>query len=128
MDRTLANNGLSGLKNVGGKYCLQKRSNAGAGLGCASTTTNISTTTIQSVYSERNYNTNFKIYLNNVNEATVAEALGALTMDPPRIGHHQTSNTAAADFTDFELVIWNGPLSAAERTNVYTNQKGFYGF
>ena len=128
MDRTAAGNPLYSLKNVGGKYCLQKRSDSGGGLGCAVTTTNISTTTIQSIYSERNYNVNFRIYLNDSLEGTVAEALGALTPGSPMIGHHQSTNTAAADYTDFEIIIWNGPLSATERTAVYNNQKGFYGF
>src|SRR6185437_16127130 len=90
LDRTVAANPLTSLKDVGGTYCLQKRSDAGGGLACVSSTTGISTTSIQSVYAERNYNTAYHLYLNNALQGNVAETDGPLTVPIPSIGRHQS--------------------------------------
>ncbi len=76
---------------------------------------------------ERNYNTNYKLYVNNTLEATLAETDGALTPPTPNIGRH-TSGTTSSDFTIFEFIYWSAPLSSGNRGTVYTNQQTFYGF
>lgn len=127
LDRSTATNNLTSLKPIAGKYSIQKRNDAGGGLGVISTATNISTTAIQSVYSERIYNTAYTIYLNNVAEGTAAEADGPTTPPQPVIGRH-TSSTTAANFGIYELIYWGGGLSSGDRTTVYQRQKQNYGF
>jgi len=127
MDRTTATNELTGLKAVGTKLTLQKRNNAGGGLGGVSTTTNISTVAIQAFYAQRNYNVSYQIWLNNTGEGTLAETDNALTPPIPNIGRH-TSTTTASNFGIFELIFWSGGLSSGDRTTVYQDQKAGFGF
>lgn len=127
LDRTTATNNLTSLKAVGGKYSMQKRNDAGGGLGVISSTTNISTAAIQAVYFERVYNTSYKVYLNNVVEGTLADSDGALTPPTPNIGRH-TSGTTSANFGIYELVYWGSAVSSGDRTTIYNKQKSGFGF
>lgn len=127
LDRTSATNNIMSMKAVSSKLCMQKRSNAGTGLGSVCTTTNISTTAIQSFYVERTYNTSFKVFLNNTGETTLAETLGALTPPTPNIGRH-VSGTTTADFGIYEFIIWGATLTSGERTTIFQDQQAGFGF
>lgn len=127
LDRTSGTNNIMSMKAVGGKLCMQKRSDSGGGLGAVCTTTNISTTAIQSFYTERTYNTAFKVFLNNTGETTLAETLGALTPPTPNIGRH-TSGTTTANFGIYEFIIWGTALPSGDRTTVFQDQQTGFGF
>lgn len=127
LDRTTASNNIMSLKAVGGKLTMQKRNDAGAGLAGVSTTTSISTTAIQSLYTDRIYNTSYRVYLNNTGETTLAETDGALTPPVPNIGRH-FSGTTTSDFGMYEFILWGSSLSSGDRTTVYQDQKIGFGF
>lgn len=127
LDRTTVTNNILSLKPVGDKLCLQKRNDAGGGLACVSTTTNISTSAIQSLFTQRTYNTQYAIYLNNAGEGTLAETDGALTPPNPNIGRHE-SGTSVADFGIYEFIFWGSAISSGDRTTVFNEQKSGFGF
>ena len=117
MDRTPATNNLNSLKAVGGKFFFQKRFNDGSGLGGPASTSNINTSAYQLVQWDRDVGTAFNMWVDGVNESSVADAGGALTPPDIRMGSHfSTSGNPGMDMAEY--FIFNKQLSTVERQSL----------
>jgi Concanavalin A-like lectin/glucanases superfamily len=112
---TAGGNPLVSLKAVSGKYGVQKRYDAGAGLGGPISTSAISSTDFQIVAVRRNRTqTRFELWVNGVMEATERDTGAALTPDPIDIGRHATGTTAGLNGDIAELLIYRNELTDAD--------------
>jgi hypothetical protein len=117
IDRTPGGNPLSGLKiNAGGVFGFQKRTDAGSGLGGVNSTTALSTTLFRIVSYARNRGSTYRIYVNSVQEGSLADSDGNTTPDIPRIGRHNSNATNGGIVGDIgEIIVFNSHLNDARR-------------
>lgn len=130
MDRDAASNQLMTIKAHGTKFGLQKRDDAGAGLGGPISTTDIATSgAYQIVTARRNVSSNlFELYVNGVLQGTTADPGTALTPLAPVIGGHQDGSAAKSlNGRIAEVLIYNDDLSTTDLQGVhsYLNTKYF---
>ena len=125
LDRTTATNNLTGLKLIGGKISLQKRTNASLGLAGVSSTTSVSTTAFQRAIAERARGVQYRVYVNGALEGTLADADGDITPPIPLLGKH-TSTLNSYDFGISEFLYWSNPQMSADRNALDANQAKYF--
>jgi len=128
LDRVGATNELVSLKPVtGSRYFFQKRNNAGGGLGGVTGTTPINTNT-KIIQMRRDYNVNYVMFYNNVQEGgTLADPDGPKTPPRPRLGRHATIDGNGIRGFINEFIIFNFALLRAQRIIVQNYLAAKYG-
>ncbi|MBZ0166999.1 MAG: LamG domain-containing protein, partial [Candidatus Omnitrophica bacterium] len=111
VDRGVSGQPLASLKAVGGNFAHQRRADNGAGIGAVSGAA-ISLNTWQHVVWGREYGSEFFIFVDGV-KSSVADALGALTPDNPRLGNHFGLSGGHDGLID-DFRIYNRALTTAE--------------
>jgi hypothetical protein len=113
LDRSGATNQLASIKAVGGKFGLQKRTDANTGLGGPTSSTNISTSAFQIVAIRRNRTLNqFELWVDGVMEGTTTDDGTALTPTSILIAHHATAGSAQGFKGDIaEVLVYKAELS-----------------
>ncbi|GAB1446163.1 hypothetical protein MASR2M41_19190 [Flammeovirgaceae bacterium] len=115
LDRTLATNPLMSLKPISGNiYALQKRDNAGAGLGGPASTTLINTN-IKWIEMARDKGTAYNFFYDGILENTVADGDGDLSPSPLRIGRHATTANGGLRGFIHELFVYSSIVNNAQR-------------
>lgn len=127
LDRTTATNELMSLKPITGNvYTLQKRSNAGTGLGGPASTTVINTN-IKWVEMTRDNGTAYNFFYNGVSESSLADGDGNLTPPAMRIGRHATSNNGGLRGFIHELFVYSSLVNNAQRVLINNYLSAKYG-
>ncbi len=119
IDRQIGGNSLVSLKAISGNFAHQYRDNAGAGLGAVQGGA-IQLDTWQHVVWGREEGIGFFIYVDTIKNS-VADTLGALTPDSPRIGAHQGLVIFLNGLID-EIRISNIARSSTWISTEYNNQ------
>jgi len=119
VDRQIGDNPLASPKAISGNFAHQYRDNAGAGLEAVQGGA-IQLDTWQHVVWGRNGGTEFFIYVNTIKNS-IADTLGALTPDSPRIGAHQSLAIFFNGLID-EIRISNLARSSTWISTEYNNQ------
>ncbi|MEP2671482.1 MAG: hypothetical protein ABJH04_20935, partial [Cyclobacteriaceae bacterium] len=115
LDRTTATNALMSLKPISGNvYTLQKRSDAGSGLGGPASTTTINTN-IKWVEMSRDNGTTYSFFYDGVSEGSLADGDGNLTPPAMRIGRHATTNNNGLRGFIHELFVYSSLVNNAQR-------------
>ena len=129
LDRSTATNQLASIKAAGGKFGLQKRTDANTGLGGPTSTTNISTSAFQIVAIRRNRTLNqFELWVNGVMEGTAADDGSALTPTSIVIAHHQTAGSAQGFKGDVaEVLVYKAELGELDFQKVGAYLETEYG-
>lgn len=119
MDRTISTTPQLSLKLLStGKIGFQTRADAGA-INGPSTTTNVSSTTMQIVDFYRDYGVRFGIFYNGAQEGTLAESLGTLTFPIPRLGATWPGG-GGLDGDMSEFIFYTRDITSAERNRIDT--------
>lgn len=130
VDRTSATNGLWSLKAVsssGTKYCLQRRSDSGANLGCVTSTSAIPTGATQVVATHREFGTSMSVWVNGTREATsVVAPSESITPPPLRIGSH-TSSGVGVNTEYVEVIMLGHSPTVADRQRLEGSLAWFAG-
>lgn len=117
LDRTTATTPRTSLKLLSTNTIgFQERTDAGAVNG-PSTTSTVSTTTMQIVDFYRKYAVQYGIVYNGAQQATLSETGGNLTFPDPRLGASQ-SGAAGLDGDISEFILYNRDITAAERNRI----------
>ena len=132
LDRNIvgfSGNPLMSIKAVGGRWGLQKRNDASAGLGGPTSTTNISTSAFQIIAIRRNRSLNqFEIWVDGVLEGTAADDGSALTPSPLVIAHHATAGSVQGFKGDIaEVLVYKDELSGLDFQKVGAYLETEYG-
>jgi hypothetical protein len=99
-----------------GKIGFQEQTDAGAVDG-VSTTTSVSTTTMQIVDFYRDYSVRYGIYYNGSQEGTLAESGGTLTFPNPRLGALPAGNGGlTGDIAEY--IFFNRDITTLERNRI----------
>lgn len=65
---------------------------------------------------ERKYGVSWKAYVNGVvTSTTYSDVIGAIALDPVKIGRHADDNTSTSDFDLSELIFFTGPIKTSDR-------------
>jgi hypothetical protein len=65
---------------------------------------------------ERKYGSSFIAYVNGIaTSATNSDTIGAIPMDPVKIGRHTESNADTLDIDISEMILFSGNLKSADR-------------
>lgn len=127
LDRPSATNELVSLKQATGNfYGYQKRNNAGGGLGGPLSTTAINTN-FKLIQMRRDYNVNYQIFYNGVQQATLADGDGATSPPEPRIGRHATTANGGIRGYICEFIIYGFALNSAQTIIVNNYLAAKYG-
>ncbi len=122
-------NPLTSIKPLSGAYAIQKRNDAGAGLGGPNSTTLISQSAFQIVTIRRNRTlSRFEIWVNGVMEGSAVDDGTALTPSPFIIGHHATANSTQGLTGDIaEFLAYGAELSELDFQRVGAYLETEYG-
>lgn len=123
IDRRPETNPLASFKIVSsgtagvGKFALQKRNDAGAGLGGPVATGTIVPYTITLVNYMRDYGVDYRMYINNIQDppTPVADSDGATSLEAPNIGRHSNYTNAGLIGYIAEVVYYNYKINNAQR-------------
>jgi len=118
IDRTTATTPLVSLKAVSGGYGFQVRYDDSSGLGGPSG--GLITGNWRHIVMLREYNVNFRLYVDGVNVANSTDTGSkALTVPIAKLGCHASESTRALTGNIDEFQIYNKTLSAAEINQLY---------